>query len=277
MIWNPLSTTHRKCMQNFWSRKALCACADGLKSENWQVRNFDWHRSNFFRLRLRSCSKIFESGFRQFFKVENPTPVKTPAPTIIYQCFYLRNDHIDSCSFRNWKVTPDPVSPKFLTPGLKEKRRIPPESTPTLRVRTHFWYQHLIQQSFFYEIQSGRVPVLNCKMRLNCDPKTGSCSTLPRDRNQRSGLKPILVDQDKIGLQFLLKIGGSGLIRSEKFVLIKCDYSTHMKIFRLCLLCCQRQKICWGCSGIRTVSSLVQIYWRVRDTSSTVNLAEKEV
>jgi len=129
----------------------------------------------------------------------------------------------------------------------------------------------------FYEIQSGRVPVLNCKIRLNCDPKTGSCSTLPRDRNQRSGLKPILVDQDKIGLQFLLKIGGSGLIRSEKFVLIKCDYSTHMKIFRLCLLCCQRQKICWGCSGIRTVSSLVQIYWRVRGTSSTVNLAEKEV
>jgi len=38
---------------------------------------------------------------RKFFKFENPTPVKTPAtiidPTVIYTCFYLRNDHTDYC------------------------------------------------------------------------------------------------------------------------------------------------------------------------------------
>ena len=60
----------------------------------------------------------------QFFKFENPTPVHTPAaiinPTLIYPCFYLRNDHTDYC--RHWKVTPDP--------GPKEKLRILPESTP---------------------------------------------------------------------------------------------------------------------------------------------------
>jgi len=58
---------------------------------------------------------------RQFFKFENPTPVQTPATIInrtwIYSCFYLRNDHTDSWYCRNWKVTPDPVFPKFLTPG----------------------------------------------------------------------------------------------------------------------------------------------------------------
>ena len=35
--------------------------------------------------------------FRQFFKFENPTTVQTPAtiidPTVIYPCFYIRNDH----------------------------------------------------------------------------------------------------------------------------------------------------------------------------------------
>ena len=42
---------------------------------------------------------------RKFFKFENPTPVQTPAtiidPTVIYPCFYLRNDHTDSCYCRN--------------------------------------------------------------------------------------------------------------------------------------------------------------------------------
>jgi len=40
-----------------------------------------------------------------FFKFENPTPVQTPAtvidPSVIYPCFYLRNDHTDSCYCRN--------------------------------------------------------------------------------------------------------------------------------------------------------------------------------
>ena len=57
---------------------------------------------------------------REFFKFEKPSPVHTPAtidPTEIYPCFYLRNDHTDSCYCWNWKVTPDPVFHKILTPG----------------------------------------------------------------------------------------------------------------------------------------------------------------
>jgi len=85
---------------------------------------------------------------RQFFKFENPTPVQTPAtvivPTIIYPCFYLRNDPIDSCYCRNWKVTLGPVFHKFLTPGPgpKEKHRILPESNPALLIRCHLWYMY---------------------------------------------------------------------------------------------------------------------------------------
>jgi len=58
-----------------------------------------------------------------FFKFENPFPVQTPVTiidaTVIYPCFYLRNDHTDSCYCRNWKVTldPGPIFHKFLTPG----------------------------------------------------------------------------------------------------------------------------------------------------------------
>ena len=63
----------------------------------------------------------------QFFKFENLTPVQTPAtvidPTKIYPCFYLRNDHRDSCYCRNWKVTadPDPFFPKFVAPDPDPK------------------------------------------------------------------------------------------------------------------------------------------------------------
>jgi len=84
---------------------------------------------------------------RLFFKFENPTPVQTPAtiidPTIIYQCFYLRNDRTDSCYCRNGNVTqdPGPFFHKFLTqgPDPKEKRGILPESTPAIRIRSHLW------------------------------------------------------------------------------------------------------------------------------------------
>ena len=80
------------------------------------------------------------------------TPATIINPTLIDPCFYLRNDHTDSCYCRNWKVTPDPgpVFPKFLTPdpGPKEKRRILPESTQVLRIQSHFidnlwWYWRL--------------------------------------------------------------------------------------------------------------------------------------
>ena len=85
---------------------------------------------------------------RQVFKFKNPTPVQTQATiidqTAIYPWFYLRIDRTDSCYCRNGKVTPipDPVFHKFLTPGPdlapKEKSRIQPESTPVIRIRSHF-------------------------------------------------------------------------------------------------------------------------------------------
>ena len=77
------------------------------------------------------------------FKFENPTPVQNPDaiidPTEIFPCFYLRDDHTDSCYCRNRKMTlaSGLFFYKFLTPdpGPKEKGRILPESTPALRLR----------------------------------------------------------------------------------------------------------------------------------------------
>jgi len=40
-----------------------------------------------------------------------------------------------------------------------------------------FGYPYLIRLIFF-EIQSEPDPVLNCRIRLDRDPETGSCSTL---------------------------------------------------------------------------------------------------
>ena len=88
----------------------------------------------------------------RLFKFENPTPVQTPAtiihPIVIYPRLSLRNDGTDSCYCRNGKVTtdPGPVFHKFLTPdpGLKEKPRILPESTPVIRIRSHLCLSPII-------------------------------------------------------------------------------------------------------------------------------------
>jgi len=71
------------------------------------------------------------------------TPATVIDPTLIYPCVYLRNDHTDSWHCPNWKVTPvpHPVFHKFFTldPGLREKRRVLPESTPELWIQCHLW------------------------------------------------------------------------------------------------------------------------------------------
>jgi len=103
-----------------------------------EVRIFAWHR------------------VWLFFKFTNPTPVQTPAsimdPTVIYPCFYLRNDHADSSYCRNAKVTPGPVFHKFLNQGPKEKRGILPESTPDLRIRCHPWQKPATRLFFIYTL-----------------------------------------------------------------------------------------------------------------------------
>jgi len=80
---------------------------DGLQhNSNWDQR---WPES-LFKTPTPLLFQNFWIRVRKFFKFENPTPVQTPAtiinPTEIHICFYLRNDHTDSCYCRNWKVTP---------------------------------------------------------------------------------------------------------------------------------------------------------------------------
>jgi len=108
-------------------------------------RRPEWLRLTPTPLLFQKFSIWIQVRVRQFFKFENPTPVKTPAtiinPTEIWPCFYLRNDHTGSCNCRNWKGAPEtgPDFHKYLTPGQEpgpnEKRRILPESTPASRTQ----------------------------------------------------------------------------------------------------------------------------------------------
>jgi len=87
-----------------------------------------------------------KAGAESESKFQNPyTSATVVDPTVIYPCFYSRNDHTDFCYCRNWKVTPDPgpFFHKFLTPdpGPKGKRRILSDSTLLLWIRCHLWYQ----------------------------------------------------------------------------------------------------------------------------------------
>jgi len=52
----------------------------------------------------RSCSQIFGSGSKKFFKFENPTPLETPATiditeisVMVYVGIYMYKRHADSC------------------------------------------------------------------------------------------------------------------------------------------------------------------------------------
>jgi len=103
-------------------------------------------RSHFFRLRLRSCSKIFWSGsesgsctfsnvrIRLLFRLRLPSPIQPNLSMFLLKKWLHRRSYC-----WNWKVTPGPFFHKFLTPapGPKEKRRILPESTPALRIHAH--------------------------------------------------------------------------------------------------------------------------------------------
>jgi len=87
--------------------------------------NFEWTKVKLATFSQRWPESLFQTPtpllsqnfwiwvgilIRLFLKFENPTPVQTPAtiidPTVIYPCFYLRNDRTDSCYWRNGKVTP---------------------------------------------------------------------------------------------------------------------------------------------------------------------------
>ena len=76
---------------------------------------------------------------RKFFIFENPTPVQTPAtiinPTLIDPCFYLRNDHTDSCYCRNWKATP--VQVRFFL-NFRLRIRVRKENSESCRSRLRY-------------------------------------------------------------------------------------------------------------------------------------------
>jgi len=76
------------------------------KSLTWLQR---WPKS-LFQTPTPLLFQTFWIRVRQFFKFENQTPLQTTAriidTTVIYPCFYLINDHADSCYCLNWKVTP---------------------------------------------------------------------------------------------------------------------------------------------------------------------------
>jgi len=74
-----------------------CETEDERSDENTVYQRCRGGQSHFFKLRLRSCSKIFESGSGNFsnLSIRLQTTATIIDPTVIYPCFHLRNDHTD--------------------------------------------------------------------------------------------------------------------------------------------------------------------------------------
>jgi len=95
----------------------------------WVWIKFEWTsggRSHVLDSDSALVPKFFNPGPDRgsaIFLIWESDSVQTPSaiidPTVICQCFYLRNDHTDSCYCQNGKVTPVPgsVFHKTWTPG----------------------------------------------------------------------------------------------------------------------------------------------------------------
>ena len=111
------------CQMKSWNFRGLASCHRWLESH------------------IQTPTPLLFQNFwiqvRKFFKFENPTPVQTPTtiinPILTYPCFYLRNDHTDSCYCRNWKMTPGPgpVFPNF-------RLRVRQENAESFRSRLRY-------------------------------------------------------------------------------------------------------------------------------------------
>jgi len=98
----------------YWKTLILYSRSTGQICSFYTTANFlartRGGRSHFFRHRLRSCSKMLESGSGNFQIRESDScsdSCYTIDSTEIYLCFYLRDDHAGSCYCRNWKLAPD--------------------------------------------------------------------------------------------------------------------------------------------------------------------------
>jgi len=144
-VYPPLCVVPWKCWNHtvYWKLSLSSACWEEVTGATF---------SDSYSAPTPLLSQNFWIRVRKFFKFEIPIPVQITATFIdlieIYPCFYLRNDHIDTCYCRNCKGAPDPgpVFHKLLTPGRqpgpKVKRRILPVSTPALRIHGHLCLLH---------------------------------------------------------------------------------------------------------------------------------------
>jgi len=136
---NPLTTAQAHIL----ARTLLAITCQAIElNQRWLESLFQTPTPLLFNDFLIRVRKFFNLRIRVF-----QTPATTIDPTVIYPCFFRRNDHTDSCYRRNGKVTPYPGSffHKFFTlapdPGPKEKRRNLPGSTPVIRIRSHLCYK----------------------------------------------------------------------------------------------------------------------------------------
>ena len=113
-VCSPVVFAHFQCGHEPWNLDGanLDSCWCHQRARRFGQRHlslpYAWQRwpESLFQTPTPLLFQNFWISVRQFFKIENPTPVQTPVtiinPSLIYPCFYLRNDHTDSCYCRNW-------------------------------------------------------------------------------------------------------------------------------------------------------------------------------
>jgi len=127
-------------------------CFHSQESDTMILSEYIFHllrrggRSHFVRLRLHTCSKIFECGFGKFSNLRIRLLFTLRLPSIQRKStnVFLDMTTQTPATAEIEKMTPDPVRffHKFLTPGPdpKDKRRVLPESTPALRIHDHLCF-----------------------------------------------------------------------------------------------------------------------------------------
>jgi len=121
-------------------------------------------RSHFFRLRLRSCSKFLNPGpaILQIWESDSCSDSGYNRQSNCNLPMFLPKKWLHRLLLLpKWKSDsgPAPFFHKFLTPGPdlgpREKRRILPDSTPVIRIRSHLWSTLTLFTLHRYRIRVG--------------------------------------------------------------------------------------------------------------------------
>jgi len=160
----------------------ILARLDGLCKHKQPTLHFQWLTKTFIICSFKFLLLVRDKSNKLFQRRPNGKCLRT---TVLTDPVLISVEQIEDFCHPNavqdfrWEIQSDP------NPVDLSKYLIQSDLYPKKTLIKHFFCSvqltldiHIISGGVFSKSSSIRVPVLNCRIRLDLDPETGSCSTL---------------------------------------------------------------------------------------------------